>query len=280
MSAPNGANPCCSTQLQTNVPGPQGNAGTNGTNGVNALSIVQTAFVVPAIASSVSVVVDNNSWMVVGQNVFVYGAGYFSVNSLAGTTVAGLTYLDYVGNTAAGNTVNPGAQISPAGTQATFTDPLPLANGGTGGTTKATAQAALGLGQNATVATVSGLTQDLSATPTLVAGCTVTAPAAGSYLILSTAEIEYVGATFAASNAITLAVVDTTSSTTETTTARQTGIMTAATLPSEDIISPFNVVTLAANDVLQLQISVATAASAGHAYVVSASLCLVPLALS
>lgn len=274
---PNGA---CPTPVTTDVPGPPGAAGTNGNNGVNAFSITQADFVVPAISSSVTVTVDNNTWMVVGQNVFVFGAGYFAINSLSGTTAAGLTYLNYTGNTAAGNTITSGAQLSPAGTQGDITDPLPIANGGTGAATTAAAQAGLGLGQNATIASVNSLTQDLSATPTLIAGCTVTAPAAGNYLIMATAEVEYVGATFAATEAITLAVLNTTSSTTEATTDRETGVMTTATLPSQEISTPFVVVTLAASDVLELQISVAAAASAGHAYAVSASLCIVPLTLS
>jgi len=218
----------------------------------------------------------------VPQVVYVTNAGFFSVNSLAGSppTAVGLTYLNYSANTAAGNTITAGATVSPAGTQATITDPLAIAHGGTGAATKAAAQAALGLGQNATVATVTGLTQDLTASATLIAGATVTAPAAGKYLVLAVAEIEYVGATFASTEAITLLVANTTQSTTVVTTARKTGVMTTATLPSQDIQVPFTTVTLAANDILQLQISVAVIASAGHAYVVSANLCLVPLALS
>jgi len=286
MSQPNNANPCCSTDVTTQVPGPQGNPGTPGTNGKNAISITQADFTVPAISSSVTVTVDDGTWMSVGagvpQVVYVTNAGFFSVNSLAGSppTAVGLTYLDYSVNTASGNTISAGATISPAGTQPTIADPLAIADGGTGATTKAGAQVALGLGQDATVATVTGLTQDLTTGATLIAGATVTAPAAGLYAILAVAEIEYVGATFAAAKAITLRVQNTTQSTTAITTDRTTGVMTTATLPSQDIQVPFVTVTLAAADILELQISVATIASAGHAYVVSANLCIVPIALS
>lgn len=183
MSAPANANPCCSTNLTTQTPGPQGNPGTSGTNGKNAFSTVQTAFVVPAISSSVSVVVDDNSWMVVGQNVFVFGAGYFNVNSLAGTTVAGLTYLNYVGNTNAGNTINPGAQISPAGTQPPITSPLPIANGGTNAVTAAAARtnlSAAALGANSDITSLTGLTSGGTfvcngATPVTVVAANLTA---------------------------------------------------------------------------------------------------------
>lgn len=286
MSQPSNCNPCCSTDLTTQIPGSAGSQGDPGTNGKSAFSITQADFVVPAIGNSVTVSINDGSWMSVGagvpQIVYVTDAGFFSVNSLAGSppTAVGLTYLNYTGNTAAGNTIPTGAEISPAGVQASITLPLALSDGGTGGTDRPTAQASLGLGQDVTKANVSGLTQDLTVTPTLIAGATVTVPAAGLYLILAVCEIEYVGATFAATKTITLAVRNTTQSTTPVTTARQTGVMTTATLPSQDIVEPFATATLAAADVLELQISVATIASAGHAYVVSASLCIVPLALS
>ena len=140
----------CPTPTVTEVPGSPGAAGTNGTNGKNAFSTVQVAFVVPAISSSVSITVDDNSWVVVGQTIFCFGAGSFQVNSLAGTTVIGATYLNYTENTNAGATINPGAQISPGGTEPSLvglahsgansditsltalSTPLSLAQGGTG----------------------------------------------------------------------------------------------------------------------------------------------------
>lgn len=147
-------NPCpCPTPVVTEVPGSPGTNGAAGTNGKNAFSIVQTNFVVPAISSSVAVTVDDNSWMVIDQFVFVFGAGTFQVTSLAGTTVAQLTYLNYVENTNAGNTISAGAQISPGGSEPDvsgkadsgantditslggLTTPLSVAQGGTAETT-------------------------------------------------------------------------------------------------------------------------------------------------
>jgi hypothetical protein len=96
------------------------------------------------------VTVDNNSWMTVGQFVFCFGAGTFQVNSLAGTTVVGLTYLNFTENTHAGATIAVGSQISPGGSEPSLTGlaasgansditsltglttPLSLAQGGTG----------------------------------------------------------------------------------------------------------------------------------------------------
>ena len=148
-------NPCpCPTPVVTQVPGSPGTNGAAGTNGKNAFSTVQSpGFTVPAIGDSVSVPVDDNSWMVVNQFVFCFGAGTFQVNSLAGSTVAGLTYLNYVENTNAGNTISAGAQISPGGSEPNvsglatagansditsltgLTTALSVAQGGTGETT-------------------------------------------------------------------------------------------------------------------------------------------------
>lgn len=115
-------NPCpCPTPVVTQVPGSAGAAGTNGTNGVNAFSTVQAQFVVPALNGSVSITVDNNSWVVVGQYIFCFGAGTFIVNSLAGQTVIGATYPSFTQNTNAGATVTVGSQISPSGDEPTLT---------------------------------------------------------------------------------------------------------------------------------------------------------------
>lgn len=145
-------NPCpCPTPVVTQVPGSPGTNGAAGTNGKNAFSTVQSpGFTVPAIGDSVSVPVDDNSWMVVNQFVFCFGAGTFQVNSLAGSTIAGLTYLNYFENTNAGNTVSAGAGISPGGSEPSvaglaasgansditsltgLTTPLTVPQGGTG----------------------------------------------------------------------------------------------------------------------------------------------------
>jgi hypothetical protein len=282
MALPTPSACACPTPVTTNVPGSPGTNGTAGTNGFNAFSILSNNFIVPAINSSVTITVNQASWVTIGQNVFVQGAGNFSVNSVIGSppTQMTITYLNYQGNTFAGNTISAGAQISPSGTQPSITSPLPIASGGTNAITKAAAQLSLGLGQNATFANVSGLAQALSNSATLIAGATVTVPATGLYLILGSATVEYVGATFAASQTITLTAVDTTSAATLATRVATTTIITTTSYPTFEYDTPFVTATLTTADVLQLKISVSVAPSAGAVNAVSASLMIVPLALS
>jgi len=272
----------CATPVTTDVPGSPGTNGTNGTNGLNAFSILSNNFVVPAINSSVTITVNQASWVTIGQNVFVQGAGNFSVNSVTGSppTQMTITYLNYQGNSAAGNTISAGAQISPSGTQPTITSPLPIGSGGTNATTKAAAQTSLGLGQNATFANVSGLSQVISNSATLIAGATVTVPATGLYLILAKATVEYRGVTFASSETLTLTVVDTTSSTTLATQVATTGAPTTTDYPTFQYETPFTTATLTAADVLQVKIVIAVTPSVGTANAISASLMIVPLALT
>ncbi len=117
---------CPSPEL-VQLPGSAGAAGNDGTDGINSFDVTTSSFVVPAIGNSVSILISDNSWVVVGQNLFVEGAGYFQVDSKYGTTVVTATYLDYNGNTNAGNTIAAGAGVSPAGTQPALAGALPTA---------------------------------------------------------------------------------------------------------------------------------------------------------
>ncbi|HSS98257.1 MAG TPA: hypothetical protein VLK33_14560, partial [Terriglobales bacterium] len=103
------------------MPGPEGEPGTDGAAGLNAFTITTADFDIPNIGDQVTVQVGNSSWAVVGQNVFVAGAGTFSVSSKPGTGSMILQYLDYAGNTHAGETISAGAGVSPAGTQPAIT---------------------------------------------------------------------------------------------------------------------------------------------------------------
>jgi len=137
--------------VQVSIPGAPGENGAPGAAGKSAFSIVQSSFVVPAIGSSVTVSIDDGSWMSVGgtvpQIVYVTDAGFFSVNSLAGSppTSVGLTYLNYAGNTAAGNTIASGSVVSPAGTEPDFSGITALTDN-TGGA--ATNTLAVGVGES------------------------------------------------------------------------------------------------------------------------------------
>jgi hypothetical protein len=246
----------CADPLVVSVPGAPGTNGTNGAAGPNPFSIVQKDFTVPELAGPVSVIVDDNSWMVVGQAVFVFSAGYFTVNSLASTTVVGLTYTNQSGNTAARQPVSAAAKISPAGTQA----PFPYSD--------------------ATPANVTGLSQALTDTATLVAGATVTVPAAGLYLVLASATLELDGVATSADRQITLQVQNTTAAATVATCEKDTGLWDQYSLAqgqSHQYGTPYLTATFALNDVIELQASVSVLPESGTINVTDASLCIVPL---
>lgn len=279
MSCASPSGCACPTPVTTEVPGSPGAAGTNGTNGVNAFSIVQLNFTVPPINSSVSITVNTNLWMTVGQNVFCAGAGYFSVSSTSGTTSVTLLYLNYSVNANSGNVINAGAQISPGGTQAAISVPVTIANGGTGATTQGGAQVALGLGQNATFINVAGLSQAITAVSTLIAGATLTIPTTGLYLVQGFATVEFDAVTFSAQRTLTLKIVDTTATQTIATANKTMQVVTTTSFPDVDYITPPQTATLTGGDVLQLQISVSTINSAGTFQVLAGGIIITPLAL-
>lgn len=281
MSQAADCNCACPNPVITQVPGTEGAAGTPGSNGINAFSFVQGAFTVPAINGTVAVTFDTNAWMVVGQNVFIQGAGIFAITSKAGTTVASLQYLNYQGNTNAGVAIGIGAQCSPSGTQPqAIADPLTIAHGGTGAATKAAAQIALGLGQNATQIQISGLTQAITNAPTTVAGAVVTVPATGLYLVLGRVTVNYNGVTFASSRNLTMRVQNTTDTATVASATKITQTPTTTSYPSLDYFTPLLTATLTAAKVLELQVGFDTIESAGTAQVSTADLIIIPLALS
>lgn len=81
--------PCDSTPVTVNVPGPQGPAGTNGTNGSNGVDAYTTttaSFVVPASGNTVTITLDDVSFIPISysDNIFlaIANAGYFSVTSV------------------------------------------------------------------------------------------------------------------------------------------------------------------------------------------------------
>ena len=138
---------CPSPEL-VQLPGSPGAAGNNGTNGINSYDVTTSSFVVPVAngTTPVSILITNNSWVAVGQNLYISTAGYFVVQSKYGTTVLTCAYLAYSGNTAAGNTIAPGAAVSPAGTQPALAGALPtVITDNTGGAASSTLAAGVGV---------------------------------------------------------------------------------------------------------------------------------------
>lgn len=139
----------CPTPEVVEVPGVEGAAGENGTNGedgVSAYTFTTADFTVPAIAGTVTIAVANTSWMVVGEPIFVEGAGIFSVTTINSPVSVELTYLNYTGNTHATENIVSGAGVTPSGVQAPLAGALPAKfTDNTGGTASDTLAAGVGI---------------------------------------------------------------------------------------------------------------------------------------
>lgn len=132
--------PCpCPTGENVQVPGPDGDpgeAGAPGVDGVNAFSeyLNETSLTIPAIGDPVispaSLNFDNIEWVSVGQTVFLSDGtkrGTFTVDSVTGSTVLGLTFLGANGDSAPGDVIATGAKLSPAGAPSALSAALPTA---------------------------------------------------------------------------------------------------------------------------------------------------------
>lgn len=97
---------CCAVPQTQNVPGVQGQ---------NAFTFTTASFVVPALGAQVTISVINSDWVSLGQTIFIEGAGTFTVSNINSSTSVLLTYQNVSSNTATGNTIAAGAEVSPAG---------------------------------------------------------------------------------------------------------------------------------------------------------------------
>lgn len=117
----------CESVPTTQVPGPPGDDGEdgqNGADGVNAFTLTTADFTVPAELSNVTVTVADNSWMGMGQPVFIETAGFYEVVSVNvdGVTVTIKNLEDagsnaYLDNTAPATNISTGVKVSPGGWQ-------------------------------------------------------------------------------------------------------------------------------------------------------------------
>lgn len=102
-------NPCDAPQI-TPVPGPAG------ANGLNAFTKTTAQFVTPAVNGQVIIQVASAAWMVVGQVVYISGAGYYVVEQLyVSPTQALVQNLGTSFNSGPGNPIAAGNGVSPGG---------------------------------------------------------------------------------------------------------------------------------------------------------------------
>lgn len=240
--------------------GPGGIPGLDGINGGNAYTTTTASFEVPTIGNTVSIAVADSSFLSVGQNVYVGGAGVFEVTVKSDATHFTGEYLDYVGNSHATDTIASGAGVSPAGTQPDVS----------------------GLGQAITQVSDDAIGYDITNAYDLITGITLTVPAdkSGLYKVESGVTVRYTGVTFATSRILSMRVQNTTLPDTISETTRETGVQTTTTFPDIDYVLPTVSVDLTEGDVLELQCFLDTVESAGDATVEAASLSITPLSLT
>jgi hypothetical protein len=234
--------------------------------------------VVPNKDASVTIAVANNSWAQAGQNIFIAGAGTFSVTSKGGTTSVTLVYLNYDSNTASANTIPSGSGVAPGGFQPTT--PLAIASGGTGEATVQDAVDALGLGATPLTVYASGTAYSLTNTAALLnfgttdPSLVLTAP--GIYLIFARIRIDYNAATFAAVRTVTIKLRRTNNTAADITnspTSAKTDIITTLTYTFHIFnLQAIVYTTTNSDDVIEMWGSIDTVPSAGSIDAVEASI--------
>jgi hypothetical protein len=239
------------------VEGPAGSDGVNGTNGVNAYTLTTANFIVPPVGTNVTISCLNSSWMTVGQIVVIAGPANFSVVSTPTPTSAILTFKGFTGDIVAGSTIAAGATVSPGGPQGPDKTLLPTIS-----------------------AYAVGGTQALTATPSQALSLQLTLPTTGHYLILATARIDDVGATFASSRTVTLKLRETTNGPADLANAIakvQTGVITTQTDTLTYLSIPTVDYSAASGDTIQIFVDVSVVPSAGSIEIIEASILAIPL---
>jgi hypothetical protein len=88
-----------------------------GQAGADSFTTTTASFTQPTSGSTVTVTVANTSWIAQGQNLFIPGAGYYSVSVVTDATHVVLTNSGVAGSASAGTTIASGSKVSPAGAQ-------------------------------------------------------------------------------------------------------------------------------------------------------------------
>lgn len=106
---------CCDETVVVNTPG---------SAGVNAYTTTSANFTIPAIGATVNISLLDNSWMAVGQKLFISDGtdvGTFEVQSFTGTTQITAEFMGYTDDASPGAVIGSGAKVSVAGVQSPFT---------------------------------------------------------------------------------------------------------------------------------------------------------------
>lgn len=246
--------PCPPTET-VNIPGPEGGPGTDGSPGVNAFTLTTANFTVPNIGDSVTVQVGNSSWATTGQNVFVEGAGTFKITAKPGASSMTLQYLNYGGNTHAGETVNAGAQVSPSGTQPASTLLPAISDYHVGGSQVLTNSSVQLLGSSVVLA-------------------------AKTYLLMATFRLDYEVATFASPEGIHIKLRETVNGPADIANALvnlQTPVVTSKTGTFIQGALPPVTYTAAAGDTIQMFGSIDVTPYSGSMQAIELSVVAIPL---
>jgi hypothetical protein len=94
--------------------GGTGPAGPTGPAGASGLTATTTDFVQPAEGAAVTVLLPNPHPILIGETIFIQGAGYFTVTIVQPASI-GAQSIAGVGNVAAGTVIAAGAKVVPSG---------------------------------------------------------------------------------------------------------------------------------------------------------------------
>lgn len=258
MTLPKSCCAPCPDVETVQIPGPEGpsDPGTNGTDGIDAFTQTTADFIVPAIGANVTIVVVESGWMVVGQPVFIEGAGIFEVVSIASQTSVTLKYLDYSINTHSTETISTGAKVSPSGNEPSNTL-LP-----------------------AIVDYETADSQALTPTPTQLIGLSVTLSETRSYLLVAQIRLDFEVATFEANRTATVKLRRTNNTPGDianTPQSIETGVVTLEVSTKAVVALPPVVYSASAGDIIQLFGSVDVAPYSGALAAIDGSIVAIPL---